>query len=116
MRQVIALVGCLSLLLQGCTAMQAVPVPQGGSGTAAVQVGDTVAATTHAGEVKRFKVTAVTSEELRGTDDQVAYAEIYVTDTLWPDFRRRHLRREGHAPPRGRFRRLHPAPPQNRAT
>jgi undecaprenyl diphosphate synthase len=23
---------------------------------------------------------------------QIAYAEIYVTDTLWPDFRRRHLR------------------------
>ena len=22
---------------------------------------------------------------------QIAYAEIYVTDTLWPDFRRRHL-------------------------
>ena len=22
---------------------------------------------------------------------QIAYAEIWVTDTLWPDFRRRHL-------------------------
>jgi len=22
---------------------------------------------------------------------QIAYSEIYVTDTLWPDFRRRHL-------------------------
>jgi undecaprenyl diphosphate synthase len=22
---------------------------------------------------------------------QIAYAEIYVTDTLWPDFRRHHL-------------------------
>ena len=22
---------------------------------------------------------------------QIAYAEIYVTDTLWPDFRRKHL-------------------------
>ena len=22
---------------------------------------------------------------------QIAYAEIYVTETLWPDFRRRHL-------------------------
>jgi hypothetical protein len=46
MRQVIALVVCLSLFLQGCTAMQAVPAPQGGSGTAAVQVADTVQATT----------------------------------------------------------------------
>ena len=76
MRQVIALVGCLSLLLQGCTAMQAVPVPQGGSGTAAVQVGDTVEATTRAGEVKRFKVTEVTNEELRGADARLAYDEI----------------------------------------
>ena len=76
MRQVIALLGCLSLVLQGCTAMQAVPIPQGGTGTAAVHVGDTVEATTHAGEVKRFKVTAVTNEELRGTDDHVAYSEI----------------------------------------
>lgn len=76
MRQVIALVGCLCLVLQGCTAMQTVPVPQGGAGTAAVQVGDTVEATTHAGEVRRFKVTAVTNEELQGTDDRVAYSEI----------------------------------------
>ena len=76
MRQFIALVGCLSLFLQGCTAMQAVPVPQGGSGTAAVQVGDTVEATTRAGEVKRFKVTAVTNEELRGADARLAYDEI----------------------------------------
>ena len=53
MRQVIALVGCLSLFLQGCTSMQAVPVPQGGSGTAAVQVGDTVEVPTRAGEEKR---------------------------------------------------------------
>jgi hypothetical protein len=50
MRQVIALVGCLSLFLQGCTSMQAVPVPQGGSGTAAVQAGDSVEAPTRAGE------------------------------------------------------------------
>ena len=46
MRRVIALVVCLSLFLQGCTAMQAVPVPQGGSGTAAAQVGHTVQPTT----------------------------------------------------------------------
>jgi hypothetical protein len=76
MRQVIALLGCLSLFLQGCTAMQAVPIPQGGSGTAAIQVGDTVKATTRAGKVKRFKVTEVTNEGLRGTDDYVAYSEI----------------------------------------
>ena len=68
MRQVIALVGCLSLFLQGCAVMQAVPVPQGGSGTAAVHIGDTVEATTRAGEVKRFKVTGVTNEELLGAD------------------------------------------------
>ena len=76
MRQVIALVGCLSLFLQGCAVMQAVPVPQGGSGTAAVHIGDTVEATTLAGEVKRFKVTGVTNEELLGADAPVAYSEI----------------------------------------
>ena len=76
MRKVIVLVGCLSLFLQGCTVMQAVPVPQGGSGTAAVQIGDTVEATTRAGEVKRFKVTAVTNEELQGTDARIAFSEI----------------------------------------
>jgi hypothetical protein len=76
MRQVIALVGCLSLFLQGCTVMQPVPVPQGGSATAAVQVGDTVEATTRAGEVKRFEVTGVTDAELQGMDARVAYAEI----------------------------------------
>ena len=35
-----------------------------------------------------------TSGELRVSNYllwQIAYAEIYVTDTLWPDFRRRHL-------------------------
>ena len=76
MRQFIALVGCLSLFLQGCTTMQAVPVPQGGSGTAAVEVGDTVEATTRAGEVKRFKVTAITDEELQGADARIPYSEI----------------------------------------
>ena len=76
MRQVIALVGCLSLFLQGCTTMQAVPVPQGGSGTPAVQVGDTVEATTLAGQVKRFKVTAITDQELQGTDARIPYSEI----------------------------------------
>ena len=76
MRQIIALVGCLCLFLQGCAVMQAVPVPQGGSTTAAVQVGDTVETTTRAGEVKRFKVTAVTNEELQGVDTRVTYSEI----------------------------------------
>ena len=76
MRQFIALIGCLSLFLQGCTVMQAVPVPQGGSATTAVQLGDTVEATTRAGEVKRFIVTAVTDEELQGQDARVAYDEI----------------------------------------
>ena len=76
MRQTIALVGCLSLFLQGCTAMQVVPVPQGGSAIAAVQVGDTVEATTRAGEVKRFSVTGVTNEELQGADVRMAYSEI----------------------------------------
>ena len=76
MRQVIALVGCLCLILQGCTGLRTVPVPQGGSRTAAVQVGETVEATTRAGELKRFKVTGVTNEELLGADTQVAYAEI----------------------------------------
>jgi undecaprenyl diphosphate synthase len=35
-----------------------------------------------------------TSGELRVSNYllwQIAYAEIYVTETLWPDFRRRHL-------------------------
>ena len=35
-----------------------------------------------------------TSGELRVSNFllwQIAYAEIWVTDTLWPDFRRRHL-------------------------
>jgi hypothetical protein len=76
MQRFIALVGCLCLFLQGCTVMQAVPVPQGGSAAAAVQVGDTVEATTRAGEVKRFKVTAVTNQELQGADARVAYSEI----------------------------------------
>jgi hypothetical protein len=56
--------------------MQAVPVPQGGSATSAVQVGDTVETTTRAGDVKRFKVTGVTNEELLGADARVAYSEI----------------------------------------
>src|SRR5687767_4888071 len=76
MRQIIAQVGCLCLFLQGCTVMQAVPVPQSGSATAAVQVGDTVEATTRAGAVKRFSVTGVTNEELQGADIRVAYSEI----------------------------------------
>jgi hypothetical protein len=46
MRQVVALVVCLSLFLQGCTAMQAVPAPQDGPGTAAVEGSDTVQPTT----------------------------------------------------------------------
>lgn len=76
MRQIIALVGSLCLFLQGCTVMQAVPVPQSGSATAAVQVGDTVEATTRAGAVKRFSVTGVTNEELLGADARVTYSEI----------------------------------------
>ena len=35
-----------------------------------------------------------TSGELRVSNFllwQIAYAEIYVTETLWPDFRRRHM-------------------------
>ena len=46
------------------------------STAAAVQVGDTVEATTRAGEVKRFKVTEVTNEELLGADVRVAYSEV----------------------------------------
>jgi hypothetical protein len=76
MRRFIAIVGSLCLFLQGCTVMQSVPVPQSGSTTAAVQVGDTVEATTRAGEVKRFKVTGVTNEELLGADVRVAYSEV----------------------------------------
>ena len=85
MRQVIALVGCFSLFLQGCSAMQAVPVPRSGSGTAAVQVGDTVEATTRAGEVRRFKVTGVTNEELQGADVRVAYSEIATLEVARQD-------------------------------
>jgi len=55
MQKVIVLIGCLSLFLQGCTAMQAVPVPQAGSTTPSVQVGETVETTTRAGEVKAPK-------------------------------------------------------------
>lgn len=88
MRQVIALVGCLCLLLQGCTAMQAAPVPISGSATAAIQVGDTVEATTRSGEVKRFKVTGVTNEELLGADARVAYAEIADLNVAPRDARR----------------------------
>lgn len=85
MRRVIVLVGCLSLFLQGCTAMQAVPVPQSGSAAAAVQVGDTVEATTRAGEVKRFKVTEVTNEELLGADIRLAYSDIAALEVARQD-------------------------------
>ena len=85
MRQVIALVCCFSLFLQGCSAMQAVPVPRSGSGTAAVQVGDTVEATTLAGGVRRFKVTGVTNEELQGADVRVAYSEIATLEVVRQD-------------------------------
>jgi hypothetical protein len=50
MRPVIALTGCLCLFLQGCTAMQAVPVSH---------AGDPVATTTRTGEVEGFKVAEV---------------------------------------------------------
>jgi hypothetical protein len=53
MRQVIALVGCLTLFLQGCTAMQAAPVAQAGSTTPSVHVEDTPETTTRADEVKQ---------------------------------------------------------------
>ena len=85
MRQVVVLVGCLCLFLQGCAGMQAVPVPQGGSATAASQVGDTVEATTRAGEVRRFKVTGVTNEELQGADVRVAYSEIATLEVARQD-------------------------------
>ena len=88
MRQVIALVGCLCLFLQGCTVMQAVPVPQGGSTAAAVQIGDTVEATTRSGETKRFKVTAVTNEELRGAEARVAYSDIASLEVARSDERK----------------------------
>jgi hypothetical protein len=58
MRQVIALVGCLCLFLQGCTAMQPVPVPQAGSATSSVQVSDAEAAIP-AGEPRGFKIAEV---------------------------------------------------------
>jgi hypothetical protein len=85
MRRVIALFGCLCIFLQGCTVMQAVPVPQSGSATTAIQVDDTVEATTRAGEVKRFKVTGVTNEELLGADARVAYSEIAILEVARQD-------------------------------
>lgn len=76
MKQVVALVSACCLFLQGCTAMQTVPVPQTGSGQAAVQVGDTVEVTTREGQAHRFKVTEVTDDALAGKDISIAYADI----------------------------------------
>jgi hypothetical protein len=76
MKKVIALLSCACLLLQGCASMQTVPVPQGGSGTPAVQVGDSVEVTTRAGQVHRFEVTEMTNDALVGKDTRVPYADI----------------------------------------
>lgn len=76
MRRVVALVGSICLCLQGCTSMQTVPVPQTGSAPAAVQVGDTVEVTTHAGQVQRFQVTEVANDALVGEEIRIAYADM----------------------------------------
>lgn len=76
MRLAVALLSAFCLFLQGCTTMQAVEVPQTGSGPAAVQVGDTVELTTRAGQEHRFQVTEVTDDALVGQDVRVAYADI----------------------------------------
>jgi hypothetical protein len=76
MKKVIAVLSCVCLLLQGCASMQTVQVPQGGSGTPAVQVGDSVEVTTRAGQVHRFEVTEMTNDALVGKDTRVAYADI----------------------------------------
>jgi hypothetical protein len=72
----VALVSAIGLFLQGCSTMQAVQVPQTGSGPPAVQVGDTVEVTTRAGEEHRFQVTEVTDDALVGKDMRIAYVDI----------------------------------------
>lgn len=76
MKLIVAFMSCVCLLLQGCTSLQAVPLPRGGTEPATVAVGDTVEATTKDGRVHRFEVTEVAGDALVGRDIRIAYMDI----------------------------------------
>ena len=76
-RQAVALIVTTSFLMTSCASFQDVQIPTADQSAApAVQVGQTVEATTRDGAKKRFKVTAVDKDALVGEDVRVAYQDM----------------------------------------
>jgi hypothetical protein len=76
-RRVVALTVIISFLMTSCASFHDVQIPTANQSVApAVQVGQTVEATTRDGAKKRFKVTAVEADALVGQDVRVAYEDM----------------------------------------
>ena len=76
-RRAIALIVSISFLITSCASFQDVQIPTADQSAApAVQVGQTVEATTRDGTKKTFKVTAVEKDALVGQDVRVAYQDM----------------------------------------
>ena len=77
-RRIVAVIVVASFFITSCASFQDVQLPTADQPTAApaVNVGDTVEATTREGAKKRFKVTAVESDGLVGQDVRVAYKDM----------------------------------------
>ncbi|HSD75603.1 MAG TPA: hypothetical protein VLB75_12610 [Steroidobacteraceae bacterium] len=77
-RRIVAVIVVASFFITSCASFQNVQLPTADQPTAtpAVNVGDTVEATTREGAKRRFKVTAVESDGLVGQDVRVAYKDM----------------------------------------
>jgi hypothetical protein len=76
-QRAVALLVIASFLTTSCASFQDVQIPKADQSAApAVQVGQTVEATTRDGAKKQFKVTAVEADALVGEDVRVAYQDM----------------------------------------
>lgn len=76
-QRAVALLVIASFLTTSCASFQDVQIPTADQSAApAVQVGQTVEATTRDGAKKQFKVTAVEADALVGQDVRVAYQDM----------------------------------------
>lgn len=68
----------LCLVSSGCTTMRAIPMSPGtgAAGTQQLRRGDFVEVTLKDGQVRKFRITAVTEHAIEGAHDSVAHADI----------------------------------------
>ena len=77
-RYCLVLVLSLCLVSSGCTTMTAVPMTPGAGASVTQQLhrGDVVEVTLKDGQVRKFRITAVTEQAIEGANDRVAHADI----------------------------------------